>query len=173
MIKRKGHIRHQQGFTLIELIVVMVIISLLVFIVVPKFDRYFISDNTKVVTRSLIYRIMDLKSKAVKDRINYVLHVDVSANKFWISNGAMEEEALAGAEESAFELPDDVRLVSVIKPNDDDVAEPTDNLIFYKKGYSDMAIIHIEDTDDRQVSLKVEPFLLTVDVLDGFAEFGD
>jgi prepilin-type N-terminal cleavage/methylation domain-containing protein len=162
----------QRGFTLIELVVVIAIISLMLLFVVPKFDSMLFSDNTKKVNRWIIYNVMNLKVKAVKERKDYILHADVTGNAFWISDETMEAGALESTKENTrFSLPEDVRIVSVIFPDHKYGDEITGDIHFYKKGYSDMVIIQIENADEGKFSLLIEPFLNTVTINEGFSDF--
>ena len=105
------------GFTLIELIVVISLISIMLAFAVPRFHRAVFSDDITVVTRWIMAMVPALKKQAVRDKLVYVLRAGIDANKLWVTHQAMSEEELAAAEEDGFKLPEQVRLMDVEYPD--------------------------------------------------------
>jgi len=164
----------REGFTLIELIVVISLISIMLFLSVPRFSYFFTSDDTARTLRWLIVKIKLLKTSAVKEQKMYTLHADMDSGLLWISNESMEtEEDKAAAMEQGFTLPDDVKLADVEFPNTGKIPAGTADISFYKRGFSDRAIIHIESAGDKTKSLLVEPFLSTVRVHDTYKSYDE
>jgi hypothetical protein len=92
----------------------------------------------------------------------------------WISNESMEtEEDKAAAMEQGFTLPDDVKLADVEFPITGRIPAGTADISFYKRGFSDRVIIHIESEGDKIKSLVVEPFLSTVRVHDTYKSYDE
>ena len=161
-----------RGFTLIELIVVISLISIMLFLSVPRFSYFFTSDDTSMTLRWLIVKIRLLKTAAVKENRMYTLHADMDSGLLWISNESMEtEEEKAAAMKQGLTLPDDVKLVDVEFPGIGRIPAGTADISFYKKGFSDRAIIHIEGAGDDMKSLVVEPFLSTIRVHDTYKSY--
>lgn len=161
----------QKGFTFIELIVVIVLIGLMFSFALPKMDGYLFSDGTDRVSRWLVLNVTHLKSRAVKDQARYALNVDIANNAFWISSEAMDEEGLEEAKKQSFVLSDDVKIVDVIHPYEPSEDEEMNDVLFYRKGYSDRAVIHIENDDEKRFSFVIEPFLPGVEIRDGFVGY--
>ena len=157
-----GYFKQNIGFTLIELIVVISLISLILFIAIPRFQSTVFTDNTKKTSRWIVGKVQSLKTRAVRDQNLYVLHVSLDANKLWVSDGLMSEEELENAELQGYKLPDDVRLIDVEYPQNKIIALGTADIRFYQKGYSDKALIHIENSDSKQLSFLIKPFLQRV-----------
>jgi prepilin-type N-terminal cleavage/methylation domain-containing protein len=147
------------GFTLIELIVVISLISLILFVAIPRFQSTVFTDNTNKTSRWIMGKVQSLKTRAVRDQNLYILHVSLDANKLWVSDGSMSEEELENAELQGYKLPDDVRLIDVEYPQNEIIALGTADIRFYQKGYSDKALIHLENSDSEQRSFLIEPFL--------------
>ncbi len=174
------------GFTLIELIVVITIISLMLVFALPNFQS-FITDSSKKTSRWIILTVKFLKQSAIHEQKLYTLHIGIDQNKMWYTDeGEPEEENSKDLEDeiekSAFEetespikgeykLPKDFKILDVEYPGDDKVSSGEAALDFYKKGYSDKAIIHIEDEDDNQYSYMIEPFLLRVKMVKDYISF--
>ncbi len=164
--------QHQNGFTLIELIVVMTLISIMLFFAIPRFRQTVVSDGGKKAARLIMMQVPILKDKAVREQKRYELHIDLESNRVWSTNEAMDEDALSQAEENAFEAAPDIRFNDVEYPQTGKISTGVAVISFYKKGYSDKAIIHIDDEDSEiRRSLLIEPFFSTVKLHETHEEF--
>jgi len=164
--------QRQNGFTLIELIVVMTLISIMLFFAIPRFRQAVVSDGGKKATRHIMMQVPILKDKAVREQKRYELHIDLESNRVWATNEEMAEDALSQAEENAFEAASGIRFADVEFPQTGKVNAGIAIISFYKKGYSDKAIIHIDDEDSEiQRSLLIEPFFSTVKLYETYEEF--
>ncbi len=164
--------RADGGFTLIELIVVISLVTIMLLFTVPRFSDFFTSDNTARTLRWIIVKVRFLKASAVREQKHYILHADMDSGRLWITDESMvSEEEIAAAMEKGFTLPDDVRLIDVEFPKTGSVPSGEAEIQFYKKGFSDRAIIHIEGTGDKMKSLFVEPFLPTVKIHDTYKSY--
>lgn len=163
--------RNQSGFTFIELIVVIVLLGLMFTFALPKMDGFLFSSETDRVSRWIVLNVANLKTLAVKDQKRYALNVDTDANILFVTTDEMDEELVNEARKGGFNLGDSVRLVDVIFPFPSPDDEEMTNIFFYKKGYSDNAIIHVETESGEKLSFIIEPFLTSVEIRDGFIIF--
>ncbi|GAB6097753.1 hypothetical protein JCM14469_40070 [Desulfatiferula olefinivorans] len=163
----------QRGFTFIEIIVVIVLIGLMFSFALPRMDGLLYMDNRDRVSRWVVLNVEHLKGLSVKKQVRYILHVDISANAFWISEEGMEEDALAEARKSGFALPPDIRLVDIIYPFPGREDDTRSEVFFYPQGYCDHAVIHMENADRDKLSFVIEPFLPPVGIRDGFVMFDE
>lgn len=161
----------QRGFTLIELIVVIVLIGLMFSFALPKMDSLLYTDNRDRVSRWVVLNVENLKNLSVKKQVRHILHVDIPGNTFWISDENMEEEALAEAHKNGYTLPSDIRLMDIIYPFQGKEDDTRSEIYFYPQGYCDHAIIHMENDDNEKMSFVIEPFLPPVGIRDGFVLF--
>jgi len=106
-----------KGFTLIELIVVISLISIMLFFAIPRFQSNVLSDSTKEVSRWILLKIPYIKGMAAKEQKRYILHVGLDSNRLWITHEAMLEEALQSAETKGYTLPEDIKLLDVEYPD--------------------------------------------------------
>ena len=159
------------GFTLIEIIVVISLISLILFIAIPRFHNTVLTDSTKKTSRWITAKIRALKASAVREHKLYVLNIDMDSNSMWVSHASMTEDELQDASQNAYKLPDDIRVLAVEYPHDDKIEAGRADIYFYEKGYSDMAIIHIENSDSEQFSFLIEPFLQQVKMFPDYVGF--
>jgi hypothetical protein len=63
------------------------------------------------------------------------------------------------------------RLVDIVYPAQSPKNEERSDIVFYTRGYSDHAIIHMQDDNDEKLSFVIEPFLPPVGIEDGFVLF--
>lgn len=169
----RNHKTNQKGFTLIELIVVIVLIGVMFSFALPRMEGYLFSDGTDRVSRWIVLNVANLKGMAVKDQTRYALNVDVANNAFWVSSEMMDETGIEEAKKNSFVLTDDVRIVDVVYPYEGKDDEEMSDILFYKKGYSDNAIIHMENNDNKRFSYVIEPFMPQVEIKEGFVLFDE
>ncbi|MDL1967198.1 MAG: prepilin-type N-terminal cleavage/methylation domain-containing protein [Deltaproteobacteria bacterium] len=165
------YIKQDRGFTLIELIVVVSLVSIMLFLYIPKFQKVVVLDNTKKVSRWIIGKIKALKEGSITNYKNYFLHIDLDNNRIWVTDELMSEEEMQNAEQQGLKLPDDIKLVDVEYPGKNKILFGRADIFFYKKGYSDKALIHIEDSNNKQFSFLIEPFLSNVRLYEDYVEF--
>ena len=165
--------RQNNGFTLIELIVVISLISLMFFFAIPRIQVDVLSDNTRKVSRWIMLNVSSLKEKAVFDQKRYVLHLSLDSNRLWITSDTLSAEELEDAAVIGYNLPEDIKLLDVDYPDKEKISVGQADIYFYKKGYSDKAIIHITNNDNEVLSFLIEPFLSRVRLYNKYIEFED
>jgi len=159
-----------RGFTLIEIAVVILLISIMLLVTVPRLPDSPLTDQTRKTKRWIILKVKDLKDQAVRDQKVYVLNIGLESNRLWTTNDDMAEETLQTAVDQGLELSGDLELRDVEYPGDNKTDSGLAEIRFYPKGYSDRAIIHMDD-GEQQYSFQIEPFLSTVRVYDGTISF--
>jgi prepilin-type N-terminal cleavage/methylation domain-containing protein len=162
-----------KGFTFIELIVVISLISIMLFLAIPRFQGNFLSDSTKDVSRWILLKIPYIKEKAAREQKRYILHVSFDSDKLWITHEAMSQDLLQSAEENGYKLPEEVKLLDVEYPDQEKISVGEADIHFNEKGYSDKAIIHLEKDDNEQFSFLIEPFLSKVRLYNSYTGFAD
>ena len=80
------------GFTLIELIVVIALISIMLLVAVPNFSGFLFTDHTNKTARWIMTKVKLLKERAVCDQKNYVLNADLDSNFLWVTDETMETD---------------------------------------------------------------------------------
>ncbi len=148
-----------KGFTFIELLVVLSLVSLMLFITIPRLQDNPFVDEKRKVSVWIIGTVQALKQRAVQERKDYTLHIDIDTGRLWVSNELMSADELLAAEQDAFSIPDLFRIQDVEFPGQGKFSLGRSDIHFSKKGYSDMALIHAELGDDSLRSFLIEPFL--------------
>jgi prepilin-type N-terminal cleavage/methylation domain-containing protein len=153
----------KKGFTLVELIVVISIVSGLVLFSLPVFRNM---DLSSVSQAGKIARLADeLKTRAVEQDRDLILHVETGTGRIWVSDDAMDEQALDQAREKGVVLSEDIDIFDVEFPGIRESGEGEYRIRFRKQGYSDFALIHLTDKGEK-ITIRVEPFLSRVELLD-------
>jgi prepilin-type N-terminal cleavage/methylation domain-containing protein len=158
------------GFTLIEIAVVILLISIMLLVAVPRLPDSPLTDQTRKTKRWLILKVQDLKARAVRDQKAYTLHVGIDSKQLWVTSDDMSDEGKDQAEKNAFKLDEDLKVLDVEYPGDRKVESGRADILFFAKGYSDRVIIHMADSDAR-FSFQIEPFLSNVKLYGAYTGF--
>ena len=169
--KEPGMLKNAQGFTLIELVVVMLLISIILAAAIPRFDGGFLHDPTKKLSRWLITTVKALRSTAIHKQIQQTLVIDFQNNRMWTVNAEMNEEALAAASEKAFVVPKAIRIAEIDFLNENrEISNPV-SVNFYPAGFSDNVLIRLESNQTDRFSFLIEPLLPKVKFFEEWISF--
>lgn len=161
-----------KGFTLIELMVVMLLITIVLAVVIPRFDTAApFQDPGKKLSRWMINAVRHLRATAIEKQQTQALVVDLSKQRMWMIQEDMSEEQQAAAAEKAFTLDSSIRIVNAQFRNQESVATGTLEIRFYPAGYSDQVLLHIENEDAERTSYLIEPLLPKLKIVEGWIEF--
>ena len=167
--KSKQSSKHARGFTLIELIMVIVLLGLMFGITVPKFRLALLSDSLDATSLRLIGLVHDLRERAISGQVSYILHFDIRENKIWAFASTASEEEKDNTRERAYELPADVRIKDVWSWSSGKYYN--EGIIrFSRKGYIEQSMIHLQSEDGREISLELTPFLGSVKIHEGYVD---
>lgn len=167
------HTARNAGFTLIELIVVMALVSLFLLLTIPRFQDALLTNENQKNCRWIMGTIRDLKRRAVEENKGFALHIDVDTRTFWITDESMSDESRLVAKQDGFVLTESLRVLDVEFPKEEKVTAGRADIFFYKSGYSDKALIHLEGEDAGRLSFLIEPFLTAVKLYPHYAGFNE
>lgn len=161
------------GFTLIELIVVMALMGLMLFFTLPRFGDNPFLDDSKQSSRWLIGKVRSLKESAIRDQRRYSLHFDLGNGRIWETNESMSPEDIEDAAlNSSYSLPDELRILDIEYPQKGKIYTGQAEIIFYKAGYTDKALVHMQE-GNSYLSFLIEPFLSNVQLFESYSGFDD
>jgi len=164
---------HCSGFTLIELIVVISLIGLMLFFSLPRLQDNPFLDDSKQSSRWLIGKVQSLKESAIREQKQYSLHFDLDSGRIWETNESMSAEDIdSEALNNSYSLPDDMRIIDIEYPQKGKIVAGPAEIIFYKAGYTDKALVHMQE-GDLYLSFLIEPFLSKVQFFESYASFED
>ena len=151
--------------------VVLLLISIFLSFTLVNLKSGSAASQLQHVSRKLMHTITILKTRAIKSRQVQALVIDFSDRKMWTVHQGMQPEEVAMAASQGYELPAAIRFMDVVFPGRGQVASGRTEVYFYPQGYSDQAIIHIENEEARRWSLVIEPFLPSVRLLKEYVTF--
>lgn len=162
-----------QGFTLIELMVVMLLISIILAVAIPRFEGGWMQDPIKKVSRKMISTVRNVRSKTVQTQKQHSLIVDFDSQQLYVVTETMDPEATPGTTTTTgkFKLPESVTLVDVQYPNSEPISTGNASIHFYPAGYSDYAMIHMENDSEERFTYVIQPLLPKVKLYQRWIEF--
>ncbi len=160
------------GFTLVELIVVISIISVLLVFAFPMFQNFHFFSNSKSQAGKIARLLTDLKEKSLQENVDYFMHIDSDSGMVWISDDSMDDESYDKAKENPIALSGNFSILDVEFAGVKDPGDKKYKIRFRKLGYSDFALIHILENENN-LTLKIEPFLSSVQILNGHVSLED
>jgi len=155
-----------KGFTLIELIAVMALLTVLMSFVVPKFQESLLTDDLKKSVMDLTGFINSVRERAINEQKPYFIAFDLGSNKYWAIPGDSSEEERALAGEDAMVLPGDVTIRVIEIKGRGKFDSGTAEVRFNKKGYTLRSVIILQDQDDREMSLLIRSYLRRIEIID-------
>lgn len=158
--------RRDTGFTLIELMVVMLLISIVLAVAIPRFEGGPFQDPTKKLSRWMISTVRNLRSTAIQKQTVQTLVIDLSHQRIWISQAGMSEEALSAAEDKAMTIDKSIQIRNVQYPDRDQLTYGAVEIHFYPQGFSDQALIQLETDDAQRLTFVIEPLLPKMKILE-------
>lgn len=166
--KKASH--HTRGYTLIELIVVIVLLGLMLGVTVPRFRQALLNDSLDTTALRLVGLVQNLRERAISGQVSYILHLDIRGKRIWAFASTASGEEQEIARERAYELPADVKIQDVWSwSNGKFFNEGT--IRFSRKGYIEQSVIHLQSEDGREVSLELIPFLGSIKIHEGYVDF--
>ncbi len=162
--------RKISGFTLIELILIISIMSILLTFSLPLFQNFNLlsnSDNVQILVNS----INNLKKKAVEQHIDFFMNIDTGTSTIWVSNESMNEKEIEDARKKGYLIPENMIISEIKIPGIKERGIQEYQIRFNKKGYSDLAFIHII-SNEKHITLKIQPFLSKVQLIYGQVVYG-
>ncbi len=160
--------RHIAGFSLVELIVVLFILSILALFTIPQFNGNGLFQDETNGSRALVELIQTLKLKAVKEDQDFFLHLDLVSNRAWVSSQTAEGDKDGEKQK----LLENLNLTGIELLNEPDPPGTDAVIRFSGQGYCDMALIHMEG-EEGTITLRIRPFLPEVDIIQGNQSFQD
>jgi prepilin-type N-terminal cleavage/methylation domain-containing protein len=167
-----GPSSRNSGFTLIELIVVIALMGLMLFFSLPRLQNNPFLDDTKKSSRWLISKVQTLKESSLRDQKQYTLHFDLDSGRIWETNEAMTPDDIESAAIDSYGLPDDLQIIDIEYPTAGKISSGQAKIIFFKAGYTNKALVHMQD-GDTYLSFLIEPFLSDVQFFEKYASFDD
>jgi prepilin-type N-terminal cleavage/methylation domain-containing protein len=154
--------RSTNGFTLVELLVTLGLISLVLAFSIPRFQYAVVPDDEQAVYQRFTDLSSLLRLKAVSEHKRCFLYIDMNASRIWTSDEQMSPEELLYAAENGYLLPKEIRIEAIDLPNRKSIIQGIGKISYYPDGYADPAYIHLNKKGKQRYSIFIEPFLKKV-----------
>ena len=165
-----------RGFTLLELLVVLVIISLMSVLVVPQLTGSLAKTNLQTASKKISASLRYARSQAASKKITYVAIFDFEKDRLSIMTGQEAqtgetiEEDLGDGEEpvirsKSYDLPDGVKLEKGVS-GEDEIDSGLFQIAFFPTGSSSGGDVIL--TNDRGKRYKI-----SVDFITGVVRLGE
>ena len=152
--------RKGEGFTLIEILVVMVILGGILFIAVPKF-RDLTDVNIKSASRNLSGTIKYLYNESIFKKNIYKLAFDLDNNEYWVE--FMQDNQFVVSTDPVLKrkkLPDGVSFEDIFTERTQEKINSGDEvfILFLPNGFVDYAVIHISGSGGDDYTIETKPY---------------
>lgn len=162
----------QQGFSLLELLIVCILISISLALAIPTVRNTLVTDQLATGSRKIISLIKSGRSKAIMTRQPYLILHDPAEQKLWYQEAGAEREETSAGDHPSITLPSGVHILSIKQAGGSKDQDPAKSgLWISKQGYMDKTAIHLGDGSNKSISLLISPFLHTIQVIDGPVHF--
>jgi len=159
------------GFTLMELVVVMVLLSLLTTFAVPRIRTSLFTDQLKAGGRRLIGLISETGQEARRSHRAWQIVYDPGERRF---SARADDGGEATTENShsirPITLPEGVRVVDITTARGGTRNEGELHLRFSNRGYVDQTLIHLGDDSGHNLTLSLSPFLGAIRIYDSYLD---
>lgn len=162
---------NRRGFTLIEIVVVLVIISMAMMLVIPRLPSSE-SENLKSSARTLASTLRYLQDRAATGRTTYYLHLEPGTDELKV----MEAAADGGEKEPGDPLlqqrpvKEGIQVADVFIPRLGKVSEGQLRLEVGMGGLRDFVAIHLRSADGGFWTVMAFPSSGKVKIYDGYQE---
>jgi general secretion pathway protein H len=168
------HPTPSDGFTLLELTVVLFVIGLLVAVLVPRFGDLS-GARLESSARRLATLVRYLNGEAAFRSQLYRLNYDLDRQIYWVTVLTASRDATEFLPDSSplarpVQLPAHVAFADVRVPNAGRVSTGRVYTHFYPQGYTDPTIIHLRDQRSRIITVMIPPLPAEVRVQEGYVE---
>lgn len=166
---RHGEITGPAGFTLMELMVVIILITIMFALVVPKLDLTGGVGNLEKAVRMITAQLEARKNEAVSERKTRYLVFDLDSQKMGREEETKTEDGESETRVKLSPLPNGITFAQVETKKEGSVRQGRVRIRISKEGYVEQAAVQISD-NSRKLTLFFEPFLGSIRQVDGFCD---
>ena len=165
-----GNSSRAAGFTLLELVVVMLILVAMLGLVLPEASSVFVRNDLKTSSRRLAGAVAYARSQAMLERVEQELTLDLDTNVFWTNPVKDSDKSDVDEPTSKQTLEGEVRFLSVKKAKNEQLNSGQVALRFQPKGLVEPAVIHLAGSGERVQTIFIKAFNGRCVIQDGYVE---
>lgn len=164
-------VKQSKGFTLIELMVVIVVLGVMMTLIIPQLGN--IGDaNLKRSARHLTGMIRFLRDEAQAKKTVYRLRFDIQGGKYWAEEFTILSKDTAEFTRMQTAMTNEGSLAGQTTFKDVQVGSHLDDpyMLFTPDGWVEPAFIHLRNSDDKIFTLIVKPLTGDTELREGELE---
>jgi len=161
--------KSQTGFTLIELMMVILVVGVILFVTAPAARDVLTTDNLRKASRQIIGLEKNLRVDAVRDQLDYILNLDLAHSSFWVTTSDMTPEKQDEIKKNPRHLPEGVTISDIVGADNKKYSEDVIKIKFGKNSISPPAVIHLAYEENR-MTLVLNPFLGITGIYDKYVD---
>lgn len=166
-----GNLNKQAGFTLIELVIVVFLLGLFSALVMPRLPGIG-EDGLKASARRIAGTVKYFFNEAALSGRPHRLEFNLDEGTFRVrrldADGTLVELSGTGKEQR---LKGNVRFRDVTIPGRGAFSLGEVITEIQPVGWMEETVVHLEEEDGRELTLRISPYTGTTEVLDGYREF--
>ncbi len=155
---RVGNWNRERGFTLLELIVVLIILSIMISIIVPRTLNFLFASQLKDTTRRVSLLIEDVRSWAIIKKTPLSI-------EFNLEKGKISYPCLSCRKGKRELLLKDVEVKLDIPTEDKQTSTKKIKIVFHPNGVVIPFTLYLKDRWNRMFYIKIHTFLLNNTIL--------
>lgn len=158
-----------KGFTLMEMIIVVLLLSIFLVVSVPSLRQSVLNDPLRRDARKLIGALKNVRLQAKTEQQALIVYCDLDDGRIWY--GTDNPVVTEGESEIDVQLTlsEDVSIRSVMDNSGELVDRGIAELWVSSRGYMEKSVVHLE-SDGEEITLLIETFVPDIRVIDGYAE---
>jgi len=156
------------GFTLIEMLVVMVLIGLLLSLVLPRFGGVGETERLRTAMRLLAAQAMEAHSQAVTEARPWFFCLDLDRTRSWLAVKRPEPGEKTGPEVRSIHLPSGLKFRDVIHPAGGMFRDGVVAFAFWPNGGNEPGTIHVKNDAGEEMTLFLRPYLGQSEIHQGY-----
>jgi general secretion pathway protein H len=144
----------------------------MMFIAAPRVHDAVFKDSLRQTVRQIAAKSRELRSDAVRDNVDYILHFDMEKGRVWHESSDMTAERRKEMEGKSFKLPPSVKIQEVSIVGGDTKTRGEATVRFFRRGYSQPALLYLSQ-NERVYTIVYYPFSGTAGIYDRMIKVDD
>jgi len=160
---------NEKGYTLVEVAVVVLLIGIMLGIAVPRVWDILQGDRMKSSARRLIGMVKELRNDAVREQVDYELHLDLDNACYWKCSADTTPEKRNEIKNRANRLSEGIKIADIVPWGQEKKTQGEAVIKFFRKGYKQPAAVHLA-YGDKYMTLVFNPFMTEVKIYNRYVD---